>query len=93
MLALLTQNITCLPVHDSFIVPRHQGRELILAMREAFSSVLPGFAAKLKDPTDYATDFRLIFDGDKVDILAVFAMFEDAHHEIFVKSRHAAIGR
>jgi len=93
MLALLAQNITCLPVHDSFIVPRHQGRELILAMRDAFSSVLPGFAAKLKDPTDYATDFRLIFDGDKVDMQAVFAMFEAAHHEIFVKSRRAAIGR
>jgi hypothetical protein len=93
MLALLAQNITCLPVHDSFIVPRHQGRELILAMRAAFSSVLPGFAAKLKDPTDYATDFRLIFDGDKVDMQAVFAMFEAAHHETFVKSRHAAMGR
>jgi hypothetical protein len=87
MLKLLEQNITCLPVHDSFIVARHFGNELIAAMREAFSSLLPGYSAKLKEPTDFDTDFRLIFKGDRVDMPAMFAMFAEAHHERFVNSR------
>jgi hypothetical protein len=87
MLKLLEQNITCLPVHDSFIVARQFGNELIAAMREAFSSLLPGYSAKLKEPTDFDTDFRLIFKGDRVDMQAMLAMFAEAHHERFVNSR------
>jgi hypothetical protein len=87
MLKLLEQDITCLPVHDSFIVARQFGNELIAAMREAFSSLLPGYDAKLKEPSDFDTDFRLIFKDDKVDMPAVFAMFAEAHHEHFVNSR------
>ena len=91
MLRLLEKNITCLPVHDSFVVPRHQGHELISAMNEAFAS-MHGHAAKLKDPSDFKSDFRLIFKDDKVDLPSMFARSEDSIHDRYVRSRLATLG-
>lgn len=87
MLDLLEQHIPCLPVHDSFLVPRHQGRELILSMRRAFKAVT-GHDAKLKDMEPFGSDFRLPFlPNGEIDRDALYAMFENSIHERFVRSR------
>ena len=87
MLDLLEQHIPCLPVHDSFLVPRHQGKELILSMRRAFKAVT-GHDAKLKDMEPFGSDFRLPFlPSGEIDRDALNTMFEQSIHERFVWSR------
>ena len=94
MLDLLDKGITCLPVHDSFVVPRHQGQELKDAMNKAFASVMGVNLAKLKPPSNYKSDFQMTFlPNGELDRQAMFKMHEEAIHNHFVRSRSLAIGR
>jgi hypothetical protein len=90
MLTLMEKDIPCLPVHDSYLVPRHQVSELISAMRVAFEAVT-GYVPALKDVEPFSSDFRLPFkpNGD-IDLPALFAMHDTALHNRFVESRRAA---
>lgn len=93
MLDLLSLAIPCLPVHDSFLVPRHQGTELVRAMNIAFK-VVTGHDPKLKDMEPFHSDFRLPFNssGD-VDKDAMREMYRGAIHDRFVESRWMRIDR
>lgn len=90
MLDLMSQGIPCLPVHDSFIVPRHQTAYLRQAMQNAFQDVM-GTQPALKDTEPFDTDFRLIFKGDQVDLQALHQLHEDSWHNQYVLSRHTAM--
>ena len=88
MLELLGKGITCLPVHDSFVVPRHQGQELTVAMNNAFASITGANVAKLKPPSNYKSDFQMTFlPNGELDREAMFKMHEEAIHNHFVRSR------
>lgn len=92
MLRLLEQGITCLPVHDSFIVPAHQWKELQAAMDAAFAEEMFGHVAKRKEPTRFATDFKMSFlPNGEVDRQALFEMHDSAIHNKYVQSRRAAL--
>jgi hypothetical protein len=92
MLELLDQGITCLPVHDSFIVPRHQGQALVQAMNKAFEEVMGVNSAKLKPPGKYRSDFQMKFlPNGELDREALFKMHEEAIHNWFVSSRLQAL--
>lgn len=93
MLKLLVMDITCLPVHDSFVVPRHQTKELISAMDEAFAEELSGSTAKLKQPAGFKSDFRLAFKGEEVDLAAIMAVSRASEHDRYVQSRYEAAGQ
>jgi len=94
MLELLGKGITCLPVHDSFVVPRHQGQELTDAMNKAFASITGAKMAKLKPPSNYKSDFQMTFlPNGELDREAMFKMHEEAIHNHFVRSRLQAISR
>jgi hypothetical protein len=45
---LVRQNITCIPIHDSFIVQTRYKNDLKIAMREAFQSVFPKIIPEIK---------------------------------------------
>lgn len=91
MLSLLEQGITCLPVHDSFIVPAHQWKELQAAMDAAFAEVAFGQVAKRKEPTKFSSDFRMTFlPNGELDRQALFDMHDSAIHNKYVQSRIAA---
>ena len=92
MLELLGKGITCLPVHDSFVVPRHRGQELTNAMNKAFTSITGANMAKLKPPSNYKSDFQMTFlPNGELDREAMFKMHEEAIHNHFVRSRLQAI--
>ncbi len=92
MLNLLSQGITCLPVHDSFIVPAHQCKELQAAMDVAFAEVMSGHAAKRKKPTQPSSDFHMPFlPNGELDRQAMFEMHDNAIHNKYVQSRIAPI--
>lgn len=94
MLDLLDKGITCLPVHDSFVVPRHQGQELANAMNKAFAAVMGVNLAKLKPPSKYKSDFHMTFlPNGELDRHAMFKLHEEAIHNHFVRSRLQAISR
>ena len=94
MLELLGKGITCLPVHDSFVVPRHLGQELTDAMNKAFANVTGANLAKLKPPSKYKSDFQMTFlPNGELDRQAMFKMHEEAIHNHFVRSRLQAISR
>jgi hypothetical protein len=94
MLDLLKQGVTCLPVHDSFIVPRHQGQLLHAAMLKAFTAVMKGNVAKLKPPSNYKSDFLMTFlPNGELDRDAMFRMHADAVHNHFLQSRFQALSR
>ena len=89
MLSLMERSIPCMPVHDSFLVPRHQVSELISTMKSAFEAVT-GHSPALKDVEPFASDFRLPFKADgSVDHQAMFSMHSSALHDNFVQSRRA----
>lgn len=90
MLDLMNQDIPCLPVHDSFIVPRHQTSNLRQAMQTAFKDIM-GTHPVLKDTEPFDTDFRLIFKGDQVDLQALHQLHQDSWHNKYVLSRHTAM--
>jgi len=93
MIILMRQGVPCLPVHDSFIVPRHQASELIKAMRSAFRAVT-GHDPALKDVEDYSTDFRLSFNAEgEVDLASLRAEHSTSLHNLFNESRRKAQGR
>jgi hypothetical protein len=88
MLSLFDHGITCLPVHDSFIVPAHQWSELQTAMDVAFAEVMPGQVAKRKKPTKFSSDFRMTFlPNGELDQQALFEMHDSAIHNKYVHSR------
>ena len=88
MLKLIDKGITCLPVHDSFIVSNLQLNELKEAMDKAFSEVISGSVAKLKPPTIFESDFRMEFlpNGD-LNRDALYKMHGEALHNKYVQSR------
>jgi hypothetical protein len=89
MLSLMERSIPCMPVHDSFLVPRHQVSELTSTMKSAFEAVT-GHSPALKDVEPFASDFRLPFKADgSVDHQAMFSMHSSALHDNFVQSRRA----
>ena len=45
---LVRQNITCIPIHDSFIVQTRHKNDLKIAMCEAFQSVFPKIVPEIK---------------------------------------------
>ena len=92
MLGLLDKGISCLPVHDSFIVPRHQGKELHDTMGKAFEEIMAGNVAKLKPPSNYNSDFRMTFlPNGELDREALHIMHEQAIHNQFVNSRRSRL--
>ena len=77
-----------MPVHDSFIVPSHQWRELKDAMDKAFSEIISGSVAKLKPPTKFESDFRMEFlPNGELDRDALYKMHGEALHNKYVQSR------
>jgi hypothetical protein len=87
MIILMRQGVPCLPVHDSFIVPRHQASQLIKAMRGAFKAAT-GHDPALKDVEDYSTDFRIPFNAQgEVDLPALHAEHSSSIHSLFNQSR------
>lgn len=54
MLRLADQGICCLPVHDSFIVPRSHEHDLHTAMIEAYHAVVSGMVSEVVDPVIHA---------------------------------------
>jgi hypothetical protein len=44
----MRQNITCLPIHDSFIVQTRHKNDLEITMREAFQSVFHKIIPEIK---------------------------------------------
>lgn len=62
MLKMLKYKIVCLPVHDSFIVPRTKSavKKLEKAMNDACKSVIKQ-KLNLKDPSPYYTDMRAVW--------------------------------
>jgi hypothetical protein len=94
MLKLIEKKITCLPVHDSFIVSSDQWRELKDAMDKAFSEVISGNVAKLKPPTMFESDFRMEFlQNGELDRDALYKMHGEALHNKYVHSRRVSVDR
>ncbi len=92
MLSLLDKGITCLPVHDSFIVPRIEGKALHEAMGKAFEEVMAGNVAKLKPPSNFKSDFQMTFlPNGELDRGAMFRMHGEAIHNHFVNSRRSRL--
>jgi hypothetical protein len=90
MIILMRQGIPCLPVHDSFIVPRHQASQLIKAMRGAFRAAT-GHDPALKDVEDYSSDFRVPFNAQgEVDLAALHSEHSTSIHNLFNESRRKA---
>jgi hypothetical protein len=91
MLNLIAQGICCLPIHDSFIVPRHQAGNLVQSMRDAYLRHT-GDAPALKQLEPFATDFRLRFNeaGD-IDLASIHLEHEAAIHNIYCATRRQAM--
>jgi len=91
MLSLLNQGITCLPVHDSFIVPMHQVSELQTAMTDAYMAIV-GKPPKLKDLQPFKSGFQLPFNpSGEVDRQALHSVHGQSIHNKFMESRFRAI--
>jgi len=91
MLILMKQDVPCLPIHDSFIVPRDKAAQLRQAMQVAFADIM-GAQATLKDVEPFDTDFRVMFTGDKdTDFHKIQQLFHGSKHSQYVGSRHTAI--
>jgi hypothetical protein len=83
ILKLLDQGITCLPIHDSFIVPRYAENILENEMNEAFQELIGVDARLVKDLS--------VFDGE-VDqnnvLISSENLKEEALKEIISKSEY-----
>jgi hypothetical protein len=87
MLTMLDKGIVCLPIHDSFICPRHQGNELIEAMQTAYKKFVKG-SLELKPPEPYKSDFLLPFLPDgMIDRKKLFEMHRNSLHNKYVERR------
>lgn len=87
MLDLLKDGITCLPVHDSFIVDRRFVDKLEDAMNRAYAKFVPGHPElKLEQPPAFS-EFQAPFTPDgELDRSAMFAMHESAIHNQYLQS-------
>lgn len=91
MLGLIAQGICCLPIHDSFIVPRHQAGNLVQSMRDAYLRHT-GDAPALKQLEPFATDFRPQFnDAGDIDLASIYLEHEAAVHNIYCATRRQAM--
>lgn len=90
MLELLKEGITCLPVHDSFIVDRRFINKLQDAMNRGYQTYAPGLPKLKFDIPDRYSEFQMTFREDgELDREAMFAMHESAIHNLYVHSwRH-----
>jgi hypothetical protein len=87
MLTMLDKGILCLPIHDSFICPRHQGKELIKAMQTAYKKFVKG-SLELKPPEPYKSDFLLPFLPDgTIDRKILFEIHRGSLHNKYVQGR------
>ena len=99
MLLLLKQDITCLPVHDSFIVQVFHEKELVHAMNQAY---FERFSESIKRKSKflynrgpdgsrlYSIEFPLLFQvNGEVDKLALYKMHEESIHNRYVNSRRS----
>ena len=83
---LLTQNILCLPVHDSFICQEHHLPELQIAMNEAYEEVL-GVVPQLKEPEEHMTDFEpAYYPSGQLDLTYMKNQQQDSQHDQFLSS-------
>ncbi len=86
MMKLLSKNILCLPVHDSFICQDYHLSELVNAMNEAYVEVL-GSIPDLKDPEIFKTDFKPAFyPSDLLDLTYMKNMYKDSQHDAFLST-------
>jgi hypothetical protein len=91
MLRLMKQGITCLPVHDSFIVPMHQVSQLQTAMTDAYMAIV-GKPPALKDPQPFDSGFKDLFKGLRAfDPTVVYSVHSQSIHNQFMESRFRAI--
>lgn len=90
MLDLLKEGITCLPVHDSFIVDRRFVNKLQDAMNRGYQTYAPGIPKqKFEIPAMYS-EFQMTFRKDgEIDREAMFNLHNSAIHNLYVQSwRH-----
>ena len=103
LMDLLSQNIVCLPIHDSFIVQSQERAKLEKAMAAAYKKRF-GSAIDMKptfqfDKYDngvrkYEVQHNLpLGSNGKVDHSAMFKMFNDSIHAKYVQSHRLATGR
>lgn len=83
MLKLMSQGIVALPVHDSFLVQEEFQSELIVAMKEAFASVM-GAAANLKSPELPMDGFESL--QKRRDLQYLLLAHKESLHDAYVKS-------
>jgi|LauGreDrversion4_2_1035121.scaffolds.fasta_scaffold14784_6 hypothetical protein len=86
MMKLLSKDILCLPVHDSFICQEHHLSDLENAMNEAYVEVL-GSIPELKAPETFQTDFEPVFYPNGVlDLTYMKNMYKDSQHDAFLST-------
>jgi hypothetical protein len=100
---LLSQDIVCLPIHDSFIVQSLEHPKLEKAMASAYKKRF-GSAIDMKATFQFDEDANGVCkypvqhnlplgSNGKVDHSAMFAMFADSIHAKYVQSHRLATGR
>lgn len=93
ILDLLKDGITCLPVHDSFIVDRRFVSKLQDAMNRGYQSFVPGIPKlKLDNPEQFSGFQVPIIDG-KLDKATMLLIHESAIHNIYLQSWLTRTGR
>jgi hypothetical protein len=86
MMKLLSKDILCLPVHDSFICQEHHLSDLENAMNEAYVEVL-GSIPELKAPEVFKTYFEPVFYPNGVlDLTYLKNFHNDSQHETFLNT-------
>jgi hypothetical protein len=86
MMKLLSQEILCLPVHDSFICQEHHLLELELAMLEAYEAAL-GSIPQLKEPEQFRTDFEPVYyPSGQLDLTYMKNKYKDSQHDEFLST-------
>lgn len=93
ILDLLKDDITCLPVHDSFIVDRRFVSRLEDAMNRGYRKFVPGHPKlKLEKPQQFS-EFQMPFTPDgELNRPAMYAMHESAIHNLYVQSLRRRTG-
>jgi hypothetical protein len=86
MMQLLDQNITCLPIHDSFIVDSMHTQKLVEAMNHAYQQFVPGLPKFKFESARVRSEFILPFNAaGNVDLDAMVAMHRNSFHNRYVE--------
>lgn len=87
MLELISAGITCLPVHDSFLVDRRYIKQLEQAMNRGYAKFVPGIPKMKLDTTKQYSEFQMTFkENGELDRDAMFAMHANSIHNLYVQS-------